>query len=184
MSAGKNIALLLALACLLLAGRTTPAQSPTTGRIAGTVKDKRGTSIAAAEITVVSRAKREERKAIADRTGDYAVLLLPPGSYQVIIAAGGFKQTVFEDVQVNITQTTVVNADLEVGDLKESVTISTAPSLIQKDVHSVAGSLTRAQSQNCRWRRATLRRFWHYRQVHPSLCLTTPRWAATHRTSQ
>src|SRR5437588_1531597 len=133
MSAGKNIALLLALACLLLAGRTTPAQSPTTGRIAGTVKDTKGAVIAGAEITVVSRATGEERKVIADTTGDYAVPLLPPGIYRVSIKASGFKQTVFEDVQVNITQTTVVNADLEVGDLKESVTISTAPSLIQKD---------------------------------------------------
>ncbi len=82
---------------------------------------------------MVSRATGEERRVIADTTGGYAVLLLPPGIYRVSIAARGFKQALADDIQVNITQTTFVNADLEVGELKESATINTAPPLIQRD---------------------------------------------------
>src|SRR5256886_3260919 len=134
MFAKTATSVLLPFAFLLLASLSVLPQGGTTGRIAGSVRDKSGAAIAGAEITVAGRATGEERKVISDSTGsNYAVVLLPPGHYRVSIKAGGFKQTVFEDVQVNITQTTVVNADLEVGDLKESVTISTAPSLIQKD---------------------------------------------------
>jgi hypothetical protein len=125
--------LLLPFAFLLLSSISVLAQDGTTGRIAGTVKDTKGAVIAGAEITVASRATGEERKVISDTAGDYAVVLLPPRIYRVSIKAGGFKQSLIDDVQVIITQTTVVNAELEVGDLKESVTISTAPPLIQKD---------------------------------------------------
>jgi hypothetical protein len=133
MSAGKNIALILASACLLLAGSNAIAQTQTTGRIAGIVKDQTEAVIAGAEITVVSRATGEERKAVADATGSYTVPLLPPGIYRVTFTVSGFKRAFFDNVQVNITETIFVNAVLEVGDLKESVSISTAPPLIQKD---------------------------------------------------
>jgi hypothetical protein len=125
--------LLLPFAFLLLSCLGVLAQGGTTGRIGGTVRDKSGAVFAGAEITVVSRATGEARKAASDTAGDYAVLLLPPGIYRVNVKASGFKQALIDDVQVIITQTIFVNAELEVGDLKESVTISTGPPLIQKD---------------------------------------------------
>src|SRR5437762_8720577 len=120
MLAGKASNLLLPFAFLLLPSLSALAQSGTTGRIVGTVRDKSGAVIAGAEITVVSRATGEGRKAVSDTAGDYAVLLLPPGIYRVSIKAGGFKQALIDDVQVIITQTIFVNAELEIGDLKES----------------------------------------------------------------
>jgi hypothetical protein len=84
-------------------------------------------------MTVVSKATGDERKVTTDSEGSYTVSLVPPGIYQVSIEASGFKRALVDDVQVNITQTTTVDAELEVGDLKESVTISTAPSLSQRD---------------------------------------------------
>src|SRR5438105_4216085 len=131
MLAKRTTTLILPFAFLLLASLSALGKGGTTGRIAGSVKDAKGAVIAGAEITVASRATGEERTVIADTTGDYAVLLLPPGHYRVSIKASGFKQALIDDVQVTITQTTVANAELEVGDLKESVTISTVPPLIQ-----------------------------------------------------
>jgi hypothetical protein len=42
------------------------AQSQTTGRIAGTVKDERGAVIRSAEVTVANKATGEARTAVAD----------------------------------------------------------------------------------------------------------------------
>src|SRR5438128_517525 len=133
MFAKTAASVLLPFAFLLLASLSVLPQGGTTGRIAGSVRDKSGAAIAGAEITVAGRATGEERKVISDSTGNYAVLLLPPGHYRVSIKASRFKQALIDDVQVIITQTTVANAELEVGDLKESVTISTVPPLIQND---------------------------------------------------
>src|ERR1044071_7771223 len=93
------------------------AQTSTTGRIVGNVKDKNGAVIVGAKITVVNRATDGERKTITDIRGDYAVLMLPPGLYAASIKASGFKRVLVDDLRVNITQTTIVNAQLEIGDL-------------------------------------------------------------------
>ena len=70
MSARKQVGLILALVSLLLAGRTALAQTQTTGRIAGTVRDQNGAVIVGAEVAVVSRSTGDERKVTTDTTGN------------------------------------------------------------------------------------------------------------------
>lgn len=129
----RTTALVLPLAFLLLPSLSALAQTPTTGRVAGAVTDQRGAVVAGAEVSVINKATGDGRETTTDATGSYALALLSPGIYSVRIAASGFKQAVSHNVQVNITQTTVVNTELEVGDLKESVTIRTAGPVIQRD---------------------------------------------------
>ena len=92
------------------------AQSPTTGRIAGAVKDPNGAVIVGAEVTVTSLATAEERKVTTDAEGNYAVPLLSPGTYRVSVTASGFNPTLFDPVRVVITETTTVNAELPVAE--------------------------------------------------------------------
>jgi hypothetical protein len=107
------------------------AQSQTTGRIAGTVKDPNGARIVGAEVTVTSLATAEHRKVTTDAEGNYAVSLLASGTYRVRVAADGFNPALFDYVRVVITETTTVKADLAVAGLSApTVTVSTAP-LIQ-----------------------------------------------------
>src|SRR5260370_26317648 len=91
------------------------AQTQTTGRIAGTVKDPHGAVIVGAEVAVINKATGDERKVTADETGNYALARVQPGAYRVIVAVPGFTPAVFDPVQVVITETTLVNADLVVG---------------------------------------------------------------------
>ncbi|HET8675066.1 MAG TPA: carboxypeptidase-like regulatory domain-containing protein, partial [Blastocatellia bacterium] len=107
------------------------AQSQTTGRIAGTVKDPRGARIVGAEVTVTSLATAEQRKATTDAEGNYTVPLLPPGAYRVSVAASGFKRGEVESVRVVITETSTHDFNLEVGTITEDAVISAAGSLIQ-----------------------------------------------------
>src|SRR5947207_16001239 len=80
------------------------AQSQTTGRIAGTVRDANGAVIVGAEVTVTSLATSEERKVTTDAEGNYAVPLLSPGTYHVSVTANGFKKAGIESVRVVITE--------------------------------------------------------------------------------
>ena len=108
------------------------AQSQTTGRIAGIVRDPNGAVIVCAEVTVSSSATAEERKVTTDDQGNYSVPLLPPGAYRVKVAANGFNSAVIDSVQVVITETTTVNADLPVAGAVVEIIVRPAP-LIQKD---------------------------------------------------
>ncbi|HMG37432.1 MAG TPA: carboxypeptidase-like regulatory domain-containing protein, partial [Blastocatellia bacterium] len=109
----------------------TLAQSQTTGSIAGTVRDQTGAVIAGVAVTVVSRTTGEKRIVTTNDRGNYAVPLLPPDTYNVIIAANGFKQALIDNVLVAITETKSVNAEITVGDVKESVAIHATQPLIQ-----------------------------------------------------
>jgi hypothetical protein len=127
---------LTAVACALLAfiNWSTLAQSPTTGRIAGLVKDQNGGAVVRAEAVALSRRTGELRKALTDEAGYYAIPLLPPGIYQITIAAIGFASVTSTDVAVVITETTELDADLSVASLRAE-TVDTRPtaSLIQVD---------------------------------------------------
>jgi len=125
----RNVATLLA---LLVLSSSAFARTQTTGRIAGTVRDERGAGIVRAEVSAVSQATGEERRVTTDTTGGYAMAFLPPGDYRLSIAATGFKRVTFEQVRVAITETTILDADLEVGALiEESVMVNAAPPLAQ-----------------------------------------------------
>src|SRR6267154_6028 len=91
------------------------AQSPTAGRIAGTVRDPASELIVGAEVIVKSKGTAEERRVSTDEEGNYSVPLLPPGIYTVRIRANGFAQSVFDPVQVVITETTTVDANLSLA---------------------------------------------------------------------
>ena len=132
----RRAASLFLLAFLLLASSVAPtfAQSQTTGRIAGTVKDEMGAVIPGAEAVVVNRATGEERRTKTTDNGNYAVALLPPGLYQVSIAASGFKKVIFDNVTVAITETSRIDADLIFGSVIDaSVTIRETPNVTQVD---------------------------------------------------
>jgi hypothetical protein len=133
MIARKAASLLLPFAFLLLLSPSAFAQSQTTGRIAGTVKDQHGATIPGAELSVVSRSTGDERKVSTDSTGNYGVPLLPPGTYRLKVTAQGFNPTLFDNIQVLITETTLVNADLTVaGVIPDPILVRIAP-LIQGD---------------------------------------------------
>ena len=69
MGSEKASSFLLATSFLLLLPTAAFAQSQTTGRIAGLVKDPSGAVVAQAEVSVTNEATGEERKATSDETG-------------------------------------------------------------------------------------------------------------------
>jgi hypothetical protein len=91
------------------------AQNQTTGSIAGSVKDQNGALLASAEVKVSNKATGEKRNVVTDNEGSYAVPLLAPGTYSVRVGYSGFADAVFETVQVAVTETTRVNAELAVA---------------------------------------------------------------------
>jgi len=133
MIAKKGVALLGAICLLVISAVSAFAQSQTTGRIAGVVKDEKGAVIAGAGVAVANKATGEERKVATDEAGTYIVPLLPPGLYKVTVTASGFKKALFDNVQVAITETSTINADLAVGAVtEEAITVAATP-LVQAE---------------------------------------------------
>lgn len=123
----KTIALILLLASSVF------AQTQTTGRIAGTVKDQHDALIVGAKVTLASQATSEVRAATTDSTGNFAVAFLSPGVYRVNIEAVGFNVFNVENVTVSLTETISVNAVLTVAGITDSIVVNNDAPLIKTD---------------------------------------------------
>lgn len=129
------------IALILLVVPSLFAQTQTTGRIAGTVKDQRGALIVGAKVTVTNQANCEERTATTDAAGNYAFTFLAPGINRVRIAAKGFYVFNAERVTVSITETTFLNAVLTVaGIVVDPIIVSTDSPLIKTDSPTMGGT--------------------------------------------
>jgi hypothetical protein len=120
-------------ACMLFACASKSTTCQTTGRITGVVKDSSGGVIVGAEVQAVNEATGEKWKAVTDDAGSLSFVLLPPGLYQIDVAAESFKTTVLNDVPVRITETTTINVSLAVGNRVEKVIVNGSPPLLQTD---------------------------------------------------
>jgi Carboxypeptidase regulatory-like domain len=111
-------------------------QTAQTGALTGTVTDPTGRVVPGVTVTVTSATTGRARTGVTQSNGKYLVALLPPDVYKMEITSKDFKKFVFERVTVNVTETTAVNAQLQVGSVAEIVTIHAEPE--QLDVTSPA----------------------------------------------
>ncbi len=131
---------------LLLLSSSIFAQTQTTGRIAGTVKDQTDALIIGATVTVTSQSNDEERTTTTDAAGNFAVAFLAPGIYRVRVAANGFNPFIAETITVSITETTTINVVLTVAGITvDPITVENTAPLIKTDnptLGQVIGSRT------------------------------------------
>lgn len=109
------------------------SQGVQSGAIAGSVTDPSGAVIGEATVTVVNDAtKNVERKVTTTGDGLFSATLLPPGDYTVTVTKSGFK-TFSQKVQVLLTETTRVDAKLEVGTTTEVVEVKANATVVNTE---------------------------------------------------
>jgi Carboxypeptidase regulatory-like domain len=117
-----------ALVFAVLAPVTALAQ--TTG-IAGVVRDTSGAVLPGVTVEASSPALIEKvRTASTDSQGRYNIVDLRPGEYTVTFTLTGFSTVKREGIQIEAQFTANVNADLRVGALEETITVSGATPVV------------------------------------------------------
>jgi hypothetical protein len=95
--------------------------------IAGIVKDTSGAVMPGVTVEASSPALIEKvRSAVTDGAGQYKIVNLVPGVYTVTFTLAGFNTVRREDLELTSSFTATVNADLRVGALEETITVSGA----------------------------------------------------------
>ncbi len=111
---------LLCGALLLMAG-TSSAQVA----IAGVVKDGTGAVLPGVTVEASSPALIERsRTVVTDTAGQYKIVDLSPGIYEVSFTLAGFKTVKRADIILEGTFTAQVNAELQVGQVEETLTVT------------------------------------------------------------
>jgi hypothetical protein len=111
--------------CLLLS--LPLAAQKDTGIIRGLVTDPSGAVMSGAQVTVTSAATSQSRNASTNVAGEYVVPELQPGTYEVRVKQTGFKEFVSKNVQLFVSSTAVVNANMQVGNITDEVTVEANP---------------------------------------------------------
>src|SRR5438132_850162 len=121
----STVLLAIALEGTLLRSSTAWAQTTSNGGIAGVVKDTSGAVMPGVTVEAASPALIERVKTVVtDGQGEYKILELRPGKYTVTFTLPGFGTVKREGVELTSGFTATVNAELKVGSLEESVTVS------------------------------------------------------------
>ena len=99
-----------------------PAQS-TYGSFVGTVTDPGGAIVPGAIITAKNLDTAARRSVLTGETGDYTLVNLEPGTYEVTVEARGFTRALFTSLVLQSRQTIRVNAALSLSGQNETVNI-------------------------------------------------------------
>lgn len=109
---------------------TLASAQPSSG-IAGSVRDESGALLPGATVEATSPALIEKvRSVVTDGEGRYNIVDLRPGTYAVTFTLAGFNTFKREGLQLAAGFTATVNADLKVGSLAETITVSGATPLV------------------------------------------------------
>jgi hypothetical protein len=102
-----------------------PSLAHAQASIAGVVRDTSGAVLPGATVEASSPALIEGVRAVTtDGTGQYKIIDLRPGTYTVTFTLTGFSAVRREGVELTGSNTVTVNADLTVGSVTETVTVS------------------------------------------------------------
>ena len=128
------VPLFVAALCLALSA-TASAQS--TATLQGTVTDPQGAVVPNAKVVVHSRATGVERTAQTDSEGNYQIASLQPGVYRVEVQAQGFQGQAVTELNIEVARTVVQNFQLTVGQVAQTVTVTTDTPVVETATTSV-----------------------------------------------
>lgn len=139
----------LALLPILLAA-AMPASLPAQvlyGSLSGTVTSQNGAAIAGATVLAEDVNKGTKSQVQTDSSGLYRFTTLLPGTYKVTVTAQGFAPVETDGVRVNVNSIARVDEALVLATVKQTVTVSTAPPLLQTDRADVHDDISAQELQ-------------------------------------
>jgi Carboxypeptidase regulatory-like domain len=126
---------------VLFGGLSARAQQ-ITGAVSGAVTDPQGAVVANATVKATNTETGFLRTANSDNEGAYLIQYLPIGNYTVEVSAPGFKKFVQQNLVIAVDVTQPLNVTLDVGAATETVTVTTAPPLINTTSETLGRTVT------------------------------------------
>ena len=133
---GVSMVLATLAVSVTLGATAARAQSASSGAIAGVAKDATGAVLPGVTVEAASPALIEKvRTVVTDGQCQYKIVELRPGTYTVTFTLTGFSTIVREGVELTTGFTATANAELRVGGVAQTITVTGASPVV--DTHEV-----------------------------------------------
>jgi hypothetical protein len=135
-SRSRRVGIVVSISVVLFCLPTWASAQGTAG-IAGTVTDETGGALPGVTVEGRSPALLEQvRTVVSDGAGEYRIVALQPGTYTVTFSLPGFSVFQREEIQLTTGFTATVDAELAVGTLEETITVTGLSPIV--DVQTVS----------------------------------------------
>jgi hypothetical protein len=136
----------LMLAAVLWSSSPAWAQKDS-GAIAGTVRDGTGAVVVGAQVSVTDLERGNAFTTRSDRQGEYIASPLKIGRYRVSAEKAGFKKAVAGPIVVNVDEKPAVDFALQVGSIRETVTVTTQAPLLETETSDLGQLVDSRQAE-------------------------------------
>ena len=124
---------------VLLAATSSLAQ--TTSTITGTITDNQGLVLTGAEVHVTGTSIVVDRTTTSDASGVYQIAALPAGTYKVTVSHAGFRVREFNNLELTLNRTLLLDAALDVGTVHEAVRVTAELPLLETQSSSTGNTI-------------------------------------------
>jgi hypothetical protein len=118
------------------------------GSVVGSVADASGATVSGATIKLTNLGTNETRTMQSSSAGTYSFPNLIAGMYRVEVEAQGFKKFIQDNVEVQVDVATRVDAKLQVGNVTESVLVTTEAPPLQTDSASLGTTISQTEVES------------------------------------
>lgn len=149
MKMAKHI-LMLAMITLISVGTILAQAQSSSADLVGTVVDQAGAVVPGATVTAKDAHTNISKSSVTNESGEYKIIGLPPGDYEISTEAKNFKKKVISPVVLTVGQSASLEIQLEVGsesivvnvdggtvELLETTTSNVASTIDQKKIESL-----------------------------------------------
>jgi len=133
----RRFSALLFTLCLILTTSVFVQGQSTYGTVSGSVTDPSGAAISAAQVTLTNTGTSEKHTQTTSDQGTFSFVNLIQGVYRVDIEKAGFKHFGRTNVVVQVQLDTRVDAALTVGQVSETVEVTSETPLLQTESSSL-----------------------------------------------
>jgi hypothetical protein len=107
----------------------------------GSIVDPAGAAVPDAIVTATNRDTTARRSTLGDATGNFTLVNLEPGVYEITVEAKGFSRALFTNLGLESRQTMRINATLTVASQTETVNVqASADAVITTDTSGIANA--------------------------------------------
>src|SRR5260370_14528475 len=140
--------LLLAARLVHVSTNTYAQSAAATGRVEGTATDPSGATVGDAEVHVRNQNTGVSTTVLSTDEGEFTLLYLDPGTYEVSIEKGGFGKIVLKNITITVGTRAIIHPRLTVGKIDTTVIVSAETPLIDTAASSLGTVVDQSSIQS------------------------------------